>query len=291
MMTENNKKANPPKLAEFILKLFLRGEDAEHRLGDLNEMFEYTRVNQNEKKAVHLYWMQVIKSIPELTKNKFYWDAGMFKNYFKIATRNLLKYKGYSIINITGLSIGIASFLLIFLYVSNELSFDDYHIDNNRIFRVVSKLETSNETRFSALTAAPLGPALDENYSQVEYYARVLTLSSGLVRYGNTAFYEEKRWLADNNLFNILTIPFLRGEKDNALIRPNTVVISERIAKKYFGNENPVNKVLIINNEDYEVTGVVRNCPQNSHLKYEIILSMPSIPERYPMDFWVLPLS
>lgn len=214
----------------------------------------------------------------------------MFRNYFIITLRNIKKHKAFSLINISGLAIGIACCLLIFEYVKFEQSFDDYHADKDRIFEVGMNFTNADVTEGTSQTGAPLGPALKENFPEVEIFARVMHVGSGLVKYGDNVFYEDKRLYAENDLFQILTIPFLQGDSKTALLRPATVVITSSIAKKYFGMDNPIGKSIRINTKDFEVTGVTEDQPLNSHFKFNVLMSLKTLEEQsnYPFQVWFL---
>jgi putative ABC transport system permease protein len=212
----------------------------------------------------------------------------MFSNYLLVAFRNLQRYKAYSFINVTGLAVGIACCLMIFLYVHDELSFDKYHADLNRIYRIAQKNQSPTNISASASICAPAAYAIKGHFPQIESMARVLPVTSGLVKHENQTFYEDGRMYADTDLFSVLTIPFLRGDPETALDRPATVVITQRMAEKYFGDSDPVGKTIGINSRDYEVTGVAANPPANTHLKYDFILSLKTLEGRYPFDRWFL---
>ena len=212
----------------------------------------------------------------------------MFKNYLKIAYRNILKSKVYSLINILGLALGISCCIVIFLYVTNEMSYDKYHKNLDYIYRVAVKSQSTTATSAAARICAPVGQVLKDKFPQVDKVARILPVQSGLVKYQDKMFYEDNRMFAETELFSILTIPFLKGNPVTALDRPATVVISERIATKYFGQENPIGKLIEINTREYEITGVAKDFPANTHFKYDLFLSLKTLENRYPFDAWFL---
>jgi putative ABC transport system permease protein len=188
----------------------------------------------------------------------------MFKNYVLIALRNISRQKLYSGLNISGLAVGLAAFILIILYVQYELSFDKHHENADRIYRVVRDGRT--------LTPAALGPALADNFSEVEAVARIIQDKNTLVSRGDNHFLEMEFYWAGPGIFDVLTLPFVLGSPDSALREPSTVVISESSAKKYFGDESPLGKVLNINDSaDYKVTGVFEDMSANSHFVMDIV--------------------
>ncbi len=202
----------------------------------------------------------------------------MFRNYLKIALRNIFKYKAYSFINIIGLSIGIAACILILLFVNDELSFDRNNINSDRIFRVHTDGQLSGREINIALSPPPLGEALTKEFPEVLAYTRLMPNRNMLIRYKNNVFVENNFFWADSGTFKVFTIPFLKGNPDKALAEPHTVVLTESLAKKYFGNEDPMDKIM--NFEDgtpYTVRGVVKDCPPNAHWHYDMFASMSSI--------------
>ncbi len=195
----------------------------------------------------------------------------MLKNYLKISFRNLLKHKGYSFINVAGLAIGMACCILILLWVRDELSFDMFHPEAERIYRVVQEQRFSGSTQQVAVVAAPLAPALANDYPEVEIAVRVRPRPH-LVSFGEKKFFGERIAYADSNVFKLFGFPLLRGDPETALATPRSVVITERMAQKYFGGEDPLGKVLKFDNRhDYAVTGVMKDIPFNSHLRAEAI--------------------
>ncbi len=196
----------------------------------------------------------------------------MLKNYLKIAWRNILKHKGYSFINIFGLTIGITVFIVIALYVQHELSFDQYHENSDRIFRVVRGENNDSETGY-ALTSPPIGTALSEEIPEIVKSARIIKSRNLLISFEEKHFVENQIFWADNDIFNIFTIPFVKGSKIEALKDPSNIVISEKVSEKYFGEENPIGKVLTLQEgEAYTVSGVFQNFPSNGHFTMDIIV-------------------
>jgi putative ABC transport system permease protein len=196
----------------------------------------------------------------------------MFKNYLKIAFRNLIRHKGYSFINIIGLSVGLACAILILLWVQNELSFDSHHKKKSQIYRVV--VEFDIEGRRGAYTPPPMAAALKADFPEVLQVTRLGPwVSNWLVRYGDKSFLEKNIKGADAAVFDVFTIPFVRGNPGTAFKKPKSIVLTENMARKYFGNQNPLGKTISINDpkNTYEVTGVVEDCPENTHFYFDFI--------------------
>jgi putative ABC transport system permease protein len=270
-------KTPPPQVPNLILKLLLRGEDFGEFSGDIEEIYHYKCTHESKHRAKFWYWLRVLESIPRLVTDKIRWRTIMLKNYLKIALRNFLRYKGYSIINIAGFATGMSVCLLILSFVRHELSYDTYHKDGDRVYRIVLDSRTPTANRVFAPVSPMVAPTLKSDFPQVEQAARSLTTSSRLVRRGETFFFEDRFMYADPELFDVLTIPFIQGNPKDALIRPHTLVISERISLKYFGHANPIGETIEINDETFEITGIVVNPPENTHLKYDLIASMETL--------------
>ncbi|MBI4551173.1 MAG: ABC transporter permease [Candidatus Latescibacteria bacterium] len=200
----------------------------------------------------------------------------MLKSYLMVAVRTLLRHRGYSLLNIVGLAIGIACCLLILLYVQYELSYDRFHTNADQIYRVVREERAPGRVTHLAITPAPLAPALRQEFPEVRRVVRLKPPNAAwMLRYEDKSFYETNFYLADSTVFDVFFIPLLKGNPATALQRPFTVVLTETVARKYFGNEEPIGK-LIRGEEsmDLEVTGVMPSLPPNSHLTFEILASM-----------------
>ncbi len=202
----------------------------------------------------------------------------MIKNYLKIAWRNLLKNKTFSLINIAGLASGLGCFILIALYVADELSYDRFNEKADRIYRINSDIVFGGNKLHMAVTADPMGAALKKDYPQVEQYVRIYA-SRGpkLVKKGNTFINEQNVAHADSTLFDVFTLPAISGDTKTALNEPNTVVITESTAKKYFGTADAVGKTIETNDNNstlYKVTAVIKDIPHNSHFNFDFIFSM-----------------
>ena len=197
----------------------------------------------------------------------------MLKNYLKIALRNIKKHKGYSLINVTGLAIGIAVCLFILLWVQDELSFDRFHANIDNLFRLTEDQIYTDGTIFPvAVTPELLGPGLKADYPEVVEFARFRILSSVLVSTGDKEFYENGFACADPAFFQMFTFPLLKGSSGTILSDMGKVVISEEIAEKYFGSEDPIGKTIrLSNNWDFLVSGVMKNIPVNSHMRFDFV--------------------
>ncbi|MFA9453330.1 MAG: ABC transporter permease, partial [Candidatus Aminicenantaceae bacterium] len=204
----------------------------------------------------------------------------MFKNYLKSALRNLFKHKGYSFINIVGLAIGMASCLLILLYVRHELSYDAYHENVDQIYRIGMSARWGGRDFDIAVQAAPMAKTMVEEYPEVLDAVRFRDRGAYIVQYGDMSFREQRVVFADPSVFNVFSLPLLKGDPESALASPNTLVISQTIAEKYFRDEDPMGKILRLGNQDdYLVTGVFEDIPENSHFHFDIMFAMESLSE------------
>ena len=191
----------------------------------------------------------------------------MIKNYFKVAYRNLRKNKAYAFISVFGLAIGLAVCTLLLLYVQNEFSYDRYNTNADDIYRL-----TLPDNPYHA---PQIAPKLAEALPEIKNYVRILPRDSEIIEYNDKRFKEKDIAYADPALLRIFSFQFISGNNKTALDKPSTTVISEKFAKKYFADENPIGKVLKLGNEfDYTITGVMKDMPQNSHFRYDIILTL-----------------
>jgi len=204
----------------------------------------------------------------------------MIKNYILIALRNAWRNKGYTLINLLGLAIGIASSLIILLFVLDEWSFDRHHEHYRDIYRVAIRGKIQGNEIEAALSNAPMGAVLKSDYPEVLEFTRLFTFDGDpIVRYQENVFIEENFLYADSTFFNVFTTEIIRGDASSMLTRPNTVVLTRESARKYFGDADPIGQLLMVGQEEreYEVTGVVEAFPANSHFHFDMLASMTSI--------------
>lgn len=200
----------------------------------------------------------------------------MIKNYFKSAFRTLVKNKTFTLVNILGLAIGISFSAMLYVYVSNELSYDAFHSKADHIYRVLTIDKRNPEShRTYGITATPMGPELVSGYPEVVDMVRLFQFSGQVVFEINGEHFQERNWFStDPNFFNVFDFDFIRGDKATALTNPFSVVITESTAQKYFGKENPLGKTLEFNYMgSVKITGVIKDLPDNSHLKFNMLFS------------------
>jgi len=196
----------------------------------------------------------------------------MLKNYIKVAFRNIKKNKVFSLINLMGLALGMCCGFLIFLYVQHELSYDRFHEKAERIYRVVTEWNVEGKTQIHQTTAAPIAPALLKDYSEVQSAVRIRRASS-VVSCGEKSFIEGGIYLVDPSFLELFNFPLIKGNPETALKDRNSTVITEEIAKKYFGDQDPIGKRLTIwRKHDFKITAVARNVPGNTHLRFNFLV-------------------
>lgn len=209
----------------------------------------------------------------------------MYKNYLKVALRNIRQHKGYSLINIVGLAVGIACCILILLWVQDELSFDSFHKNGDNIYRVLQDVHLDRDVTW-AINQGPLGPALQADIPEIVNYTRG-TARGFRIKYNDKRF-DEIVEFADPSLFEMFDFPLVKGDPKKALTDPHSIVISEDMAVKYFGSEEPLGKVLNADDQyDFVVTGVMKEVPHNSHLRPQLIIPFVFGRElEYTVDNW-----
>ena len=265
----------PPSALERILKAFLYGTDTESVPGDFAEIHRRIQRDRGRMRASGWYIGQIVRLLPSYLFHQIYWMTAMIKNHLKIAIRLLRRHKGYSIINIAGLTVGMACFLLIAMWVRDELSYDRWHEHADHTHWVIYRQPDSSE--FSTYGCGALGPALQRRYPEITHFSRHFGPFSSPLRF------EEKNFSADvagvdPGFFDIFSLDFLQGTPGSALNDTDSIVLTESTAHKYFGNEDPMGKTM--NFEwwgtwhDFRVTAVVADLPRNTHLDFDFLLAI-----------------
>lgn len=222
--------------------------------------------------------------MPTFIIYRIYWMIVMFRNYLAIAFRNLRRQKIYSLINISGLALGMTAFLIIAVWVWQEISYDRFHEHAGRIYRVAEKRHFPDQVRLSNRTPGPLSTALKENFPEIKSVARVAWTGERVLRYQDKVHYENDILTVDPDFLRIFTFPVVVGDSAKALDDPFSVVVTESAAAKYFGNEDPLGKVLNLDNRfDLTVTAVIDDVPENSHLQFGMLVPFEMV-ERLGWD-------
>ncbi len=278
------KKSLPPSLAMKLLSIMARSDERHSIISDFNEIYDELKKNRGQQHANRWYWSQVIKSIPMFLRTQICWSATMLKIYFKMTLRILKSNKVFSFTNLAGLTIGIACCILILLWVVDELSYDKFHALKNSIYRVTQEHKYEGH---SATTYLPLAKNFQADFPEVKQYVRFLPAKGLITLESEDAFKEDNIFYVDSDFFEIFSFPLSKGDKTSALQEPNSVVITENISQKYFGYKNPLGRVIKYHNLEYsrepekllKVTGVLKNMPHNSHIKFDALISLSTFSE------------
>ena len=262
----------PPRIASRILEFIIQKDIRYGAMGDFEEQFYWIQQERGMFKARLFYWRQIGGALPYFLKNTIIWSSTMFRNYIKTTFRNTSRHKGYTFINLAGLAIGMACTLLILLWVKDELSYDRFHENGRDIYRIMS-YGTKYMIEGTEGTPAPLGPAAKEEVPGVLNYARFSDVPKLVVRYQDKVFYETRGLIADPSIFEIFTFPFVQGDPKTAFTQPLDIVITETMAEKYFGDENPVGKTVEVEGRPAAVKGVIQDIPNNSHIQFDFLSS------------------
>jgi len=201
----------------------------------------------------------------------------MIKNYIKIAFRNLWRHRGFSLINIIGLAVGMSACFLIYIYVKFELSYDKFNKNFDQVYRLNTDIKTPTDVLHWSSCSPPMGPALQADYPEVKANTRVFGYGSLMVR-GNQKFQENNMGFAEPSLFRIFTFPFIKGDSSTSLAKPFSVVLTETTAKKYFGNNNPMGQSILMDGKHpLTVTGVIKDVPLNAHFNFDLLVSVSTM--------------
>lgn len=202
----------------------------------------------------------------------------MLRNYLLTTYRNMLRKPVFSLINISGLAIGMAAFMMIVLYVADELSYDRFHQKSDRIFRVTIHGVFANNVFNTTYTAAPLAQALISEFPEVEQVSRIMLRNQHSVAIGNQTFIEDQWLYADSTFFDVFSFGLIEGDPEKVLAEPRSLVLTESTARKWFGNESPIGKTIIDNNRHhYVVTGIMKDVPANAHFRFNVVASFTSL--------------
>lgn len=274
----------PPRFGKWIFNRMREYQRHYSIAGDVEEVFFQIYEESGFFRAWIWYWYQCIFSLIEYLMLSTKWSMIMFTNYFKVALRNLVRYKIYSFINVLGLTIGIASCVLILLYVKYELSYDKHHEKSDQIYRLTREWFNSDGSSSLHLghVAPPIAPLIKNDFPNVLQAVRLRDVGSTLMEYNGKFFQESQFLFADPEVFEVFTFTFLQGDPKTALSEPNNIIIASRTAKKYFDEEDPFNKTLVTqtpngNNIDLKITGVIEEIPDNSHYHFDMLGSMKAL--------------
>lgn len=284
----------PPRFAVRFFKSFCTDHLSDAILGDLIELYDQRRKRMSKLKADILFVFNVVQflqpfAIKKRTPYTQINQYAMLKNYVKIAWRNMNRQKMYTAITVGGFALGLATCLLIFLFIRDEVSYDKHYVNGDRLFRIYNHYQGPVGGKWMAVPAS-FASILREEFPDVEKAGRLIpykwfNAGSNLVRRDEVLenTYEEGFAYADQDLLEILEIPMVYGNQLHALDKPNTMVISRRIAEKYFGSGNPVGKILVLNDDKtrpFTIGGVMENFPKHNHIQFDFLLTLAGV------EFW-----
>jgi putative ABC transport system permease protein len=252
----------PLRLARFVLAVLARRRDRAY-LGDVEEIYRDKTERRGPTAADRWYWREAIRSLPAFVGESIRWGLIMFWNHLKMAARLFRRDKGYSLLNVAGLAIGLACFTLLMMWTRDEVGWDRFHKEYRRIYRLDSNMVSQ---------PAPLGPYLKANYPDIADTVRFFFAPSLVVRTGDKVFEEDGFVLADASAFDVFTIPFVAGSAASAFVDPSSAVLTRAAAVRYFGREDPVGRVLTVEDQyEVRVTGVVQDPPDNSDIRFNVL--------------------
>jgi putative ABC transport system permease protein len=285
-MKKSQKSSTP--FRHLVLWLFLKQGDHISLAGDYEEIYSEITREKGTWYAALWFWIQILRSIPACIHQSIFWSLHMFKNYFKVALRNMKRHKGYSSINITGLAIGMACCLLISLWIFDELSFDRFHEFADRIYRVEFDQNYSGKLFHVNVSPYPLARALETEIPEIEQATRYGGMGDLLFQSGQNTFYENRIMAVDPKFLTVFSFPLVKGDSSTALNDPMSLVISQKTAKKYFGTEDPMGKTLTVNTKyEFQVTGIIRDVSQNSTFRFDMLMSFRFLEKMgYAPDDW-----
>ena len=274
------KKYSTTYFAIKLLKIIAKADDYDFAIGDLEETHQQIAETEGTTKANRWFWWEVLKSFPGFVKNGIYRRTAMITNYFKIAFRNLIRNKVFATINLLGLAVGMACFILITLWIRDELSYDKFHANKDNLY-LLTIIHPNDVMDPNAPYA--LAPRLADEFPEFREFSRIYEyglLATCTFKYQPengmpVMFYEDRVNFVDSSFFSMFSFPFVFGSPDAAFQNPNSVVITDEIATKYFGHENPLGKVLNLNNRDDLIVSGVIHIPSNSHLQMDFLTPLP----------------
>jgi putative ABC transport system permease protein len=268
----------PPRFPKWFLERMSEYQEAYLITGDLEEAFHFVAMEKGSLFALIWYWVQVIVCLLKYLLNRMIWRIVMLNYYFKITFRNIKKHKVYSFIHISGLAIGMAACILILLWVQNELSYDRFHRNVDRIYRIATDECIGGKSTKHPATPLNIAEALNNDFPEIEKYTRLFKIWQELtVEYNDRKFLAKYIFMTDSTFFDVFTAPVIHGDPKTALTLPGTCVLSKSSAIKYFGYDNVVGKTLNVERVgDVLVSAVAEDLPQNSHFHFDIIMPIPT---------------
>jgi predicted permease len=274
-VTEGHR-SKPPRLARSILRLLGDYNTKYSLLDDFDDVYQSLNEEKGHFLAAVWYWLHCLGILPQYFTYLITWKTVMLKNSVKLAFRNLRRNKITTIINITGLSVGMAGVILILLWVQHELSYEKFHKNANNLYLVAWERMANN--RHYSSTPAPFADRMEQDFPEFENSVRLSLRNRSIVKYKDKVFVEEQIAAADPSLFEMFTFSLIRGDERDLLMEPNTIVLTETTAQKYFGDENPLGNLLDVDGRPLEVCGVLMDVPENTEIKFDFITRFRDLP-------------
>jgi putative ABC transport system permease protein len=273
-----NEPKSPPRIAETVLGFLCPRRGALSPVGDFAEAYAEIAARRGSAAAGFWYGSQILRSIPGFLLTRFYWSAIMFRNYLVIYFRNLIRDKGTSLINLAGLAAGMACFLLILTYVRFEMSYDGFHANAGRVYRL---LNVTKSMGVGTTSPDPLAAALKAEIPEIRRFTQIMPPRGNPVLQAGEKQFFEKGFFADASFLEILSFPLLSGDRSTALAGPAKIVLCRSAAEKFFGTQNPIGKTMTFKDlsspRDLTVTAIVGNIPSNSHIKFDFLISLDTL--------------
>ncbi len=276
----------PPFLAVWILTKFTEYNDKFHSVGDFQENYSRIVGSGSVIKAKLWYWSQVLKSIVPFCAHSIRKSLRMSKNYIKITLRNIKRHKGYAFLNIFGLAVGMTVCILIMLYVNHELSYDKFHKNSDRIYRMSTSYKVGDTERASAGTPGAVSKTASEEIPEIESAIRIFDplafINRMIVKFGEILFEDDGILVSESNYFEFFDFEFIKGDPGTAITQPGSIVITESTAARIFGDIDPIGKLINIENprlaiSDFNVSAVIKDIPDNSHFSFKYMVSTSSL--------------
>ncbi len=286
-------KYHPPRLADRLLEYYCRNELLDSIQGDLHEQFFADLTKHGRFRAYRRYWSNVFTFINRFTLKRenqrriHHNTFAMLKNYILVTLRTLRRKPVFSFINLFGLSVGLATCLVVFLYVQHETTFDSFHSQADRIYRVTNVYERANGINSWVRTPPALAPAIAENFPGIARVTRMRHADEYIFNVEDKAFRVDNGMYADSLFLDMFSFELTKGNRSTALDEPNSILLSETLALRLFGNKEAMNQIIRFDNgRNLKVTGILSDLPSNSHLDFDYLISFTTyvVPEGYLAD-------
>ena len=265
----------PPRSLQLVLQRILPRYAGETAVGDFEEEYNCRASERGKRRADIWYSQMILKSLPFFVGDSIRWGVTMLKNYLTITWRDIKANPVFSLINIFGLAVGMACCIIILLFVHQELSFDKFHVNAPRVYRLIDTWTRGGRQTSLPMVWGRMGPAIKDEFPEVDDFARLNIYRHFVVEHAGKRLATDPAF-ADPHFFSVFSYQLIRGDKKTVLSNPDSVVLSETLAKKFFDKENPLGKVMSMyslnNKYDLQVTGIMKDMPTNSHVRLDFLM-------------------